>query len=297
MLLGFDDYMAQTKRLADYLGFASEQVKVHYFPDEECKVTLPHDLPKHVVFCRSLDRPNKKLVELFLAAKTARDMGVKELTLVAPYLCYMRQDKAFNPGESVSQKIIGAMLAELFDNVITVDPHLHRTHDLKAAVPANHALALSATPLMRDFLFHMLSQNSDVILLGPDVESEQWVRNIAEGSGIDFCVATKERLGDRDIRITLPEEDFTERPVIVVDDVISSGETIVIASQQCLERGASHVGILTVHPLFAPGAEDRLTQSGAGDIWSTDSISHSSNCIYLAEMLGDAVKKIFKHIQ
>lgn len=292
MLLGFDDYRAQAIRLADFLGFSFAQVNVHYFPDEECRVTLPQDLPEHVVFCRSLDRPNNKLVELLLAAKTARELGVKRLTLVAPYMCYMRQDKAFNPGESVSQKIIGPLLAELFDNVITVDPHLHRTHDFKAAVPAKHALALSATPLMRDFLFNVLSKNSDVILLGPDVESEQWVRSIAEGSGMDFCVATKQRLGDRDIRIALPEEDFTGKSVIVVDDVISSGETIAIAAQQCLEKSACRVGVLTVHPLFAPGAVERLTQSGAGEIWSTDSISHTSNCIFLAELLGDAVKAI-----
>jgi ribose-phosphate pyrophosphokinase len=205
----------------------------------------------------------------------------------------MRQDKAFNPGESVSQKIIGPLLAELFDNVITVDPHLHRTHEFKQAVPAKHAIALSATPLMRDFLHKILNNNhGSAILLGPDVESEQWVSSIAEGSGMDYCVARKQRLGDLDIRISMPDVDFTGRSVIIVDDVISSGETIAIAAQQCLQSGARRVAVLTVHSLFAEGAIERLKQSGVGEIWSTDSITHSSNCIFLAEMLGDALKTI-----
>lgn len=291
MILGFDDYEEQARSLAEFLGTPFAPVTVHYFPDDECKVTLPQELPEHVVFCRSLDYPNKKLVELLLAAKTARELGVKKLTLVAPYLCYMRQDKAFNPGESVSQKIIGSFLAELFDHVITVDPHLHRTHVFNKAVPAKYAVALSATPIMSQFLHN----TPGAILLGPDSESEQWVRSIAEGVGVSFCVASKQRLGDREIRITLPEIDMTGKQVIVVDDVVSSGETIAIAAQQCLARGASRVDVLVVHPLFAPGetgAVDRIKQAGVEEIWSTDSIPHPSNCISLAGLLGDAVMSI-----
>ncbi len=89
--------------------------------------------------CRSLDRPNDKLIELLLAAEAARELGARHLTLVAPYLCYMRQDAAFRPGEAVSQRIDGRFLARSFDAVVTVDPHLHRTARLGDAVPAARA--------------------------------------------------------------------------------------------------------------------------------------------------------------
>lgn len=288
MLLGFKEYEEQARNLASFLDLSFAQVNVHYFPDDECKITVPPELPGHVIFCRSLDHPNSKLVELLLAAKTARELGAKKLTLVAPYMCYMRQDKAFHPGESTSQEIIGQLLAELFDHVLTVDPHLHRTHDFKEAVPAKQAIALSATSLMREFL----AGKANAILLGPDSESEQWVRSIAEGSGITTCVASKQRLGDREIKISLPEIDMTGKSVIVIDDVISSGETIAIAAQQCFEKGARQVNVLVVHPLFAAGAVDRLKQAGVENIWSTDSISHPSNCIPLVELLGGAVRLI-----
>ena len=288
MLLGFEEYETQAQRLAEVLGLSYARIRVHYFPDGECKVTLPEKLPAHVVFCRSLDHPNHKLIECLLAATTARRLGAQRLTLVAPYLCYMRQDKAFVAGESVSQPIIGRFLAELFDDVITVDPHLHRTHNLADAVPATHAVALSATDIMRDFLH----TRDNTILLGPDSESEQWVRSLAEAGGLAYGVANKQRLGDRDIHITLPDLDLAGKAIVLVDDVISSGETIAIAAQACLAKGANRVDVLVTHPLFAKGAIERLQLAGVGEIWSTGSISHSSNCIDLSNLLAEAVQTI-----
>ena len=296
MLLGFKEYEAQARHLAEALGLSYEGVGVHHFPDGECKVSLPGKLPEHVVFCRSLDHPNDKLIQLLLAAANARELGARRLTLVTPYLCYMRQDKAFTVGESISQRIIGRFLAELFDDVITVDPHLHRIHALADAVPATHAIALSATAAMRDFLHGFYEahpeSHANTILLGPDSESEQWVRSLAEADGLTYGIACKERMGDRKIRITLPDLDLAAKAVVLVDDVISSGETIAIAAQACLQRGAKRVDVLVTHPLFAQGSIERIRQAGVEEIWSTDSISHPSNCIALTSVIAEAVRSI-----
>jgi ribose-phosphate pyrophosphokinase len=289
MLLGFEESEAQARRLAEALGLSYARVAVHHFPDGESKLSLPPELPAHVVIYRSLDRPNDKLIELMFAATTARQFGAQRLTLVSPYLCYMRQDTAFAAGEVVSQPIVGHFLANLFDDVITVDPHLHRTHNLADAVPATHAVALSATNAMRDFL----RARRNVVLLGPDSESEQWVRTIAEPEGLAYGVANKQRLGDREIRIDLPDLDLTNKTVVLVDDVISSGETIAIAAQACFGRGASRVDVLVTHALFAQGAIERLQQVGVNEIWSTDSIPHASNCIALADLFAEAARSIF----
>jgi ribose-phosphate pyrophosphokinase len=288
MILGFSEYDMQGKRLAKSLGLAYEAVRIHYFPDGESKVTLPPKLPDHVIFCRSLNQPNDKLIELILAAKTARQLGAGHLTLVAPYLCYMRQDKAFSPGEAISQTVIGQLLADLFDDVITVDPHLHRTHHLIDAVPASKALTLSATLPMREFLQKL----GDIFLLGPDEESQQWLDAIAQDCCLSYCVARKKRLSDTEVQITLPEIDLQNKRVVLIDDVISSGETIAITGLSCFENGASSVDVLVTHPLFATGAIERLKQAGIGQIWSTDSITHSSNCIFLADLLAEGINKL-----
>ena len=122
-LLYFDDEQGAALGLAQAAGLVPAPVQRHRFPDGEIRLRLPDALPERVVLLRTLDHPNEKLVDLLLAARTARLLGARHLTLVAPYLAYMRQDIAFVPGEAISQRIVGRFLAELFDAVVTVDPH------------------------------------------------------------------------------------------------------------------------------------------------------------------------------
>ncbi len=292
MILSFDDYETQARLLAEVLDMPCHLVRRHRFPDGENKLTLPVELPEHVIFCRTLDHPNEKLLELLLAVKTARQLGVSELTLVTPYLCYMRQDKAFVAGEAVSQQIVGKFLAELFDNVITVDPHLHRIQYLEQAVPAARAVALSATALMADFLCNHVE---DPVLLGPDAEAEQWVSSVASPGHWTYGVSNKQRLGDREVKIALPDINLNQRCVVLVDDVASSGQTLVTAAKACLARKARHVDVLVTHALYSSEVKQQLLQAGVRFMWSTDSVSHESNAICLNRLLGDAVTDLLKH--
>ena len=117
LLLGFPDYQLQGKNLARLLKIEYGEAELHQFPDGESKIRLPVDIPSTVVICRSLDSPNNKLIELFFIAKELRQKGCEHIILVAPYLCYMRQDKAFEPGEAVSQRWVGKLLSGQFKNL------------------------------------------------------------------------------------------------------------------------------------------------------------------------------------
>jgi ribose-phosphate pyrophosphokinase len=288
LVLGFSEYEEAGQRLAKELGCPYREVDVHVFPDGEHKLTLPLPLPEHLVVCRSLFDPNAKLVDLLLLAGTARENGVKELTLVAPYLCYMRQDIAFHPGEAVSQRLIGQLLAELFDTVITVDPHLHRTPDFADAVPARRAVRLTATGPMADFLSD--PGYRETVLLGPDGESRQWVSAIAKKTGQAFGVARKQRSGDRDIRIELPEIDVQGRRVVIVDDVISTGRTVAVAASLLREAGAAGIECLVTHVLPGTEMQATLKRVGVTALVSCDSIPHPSNRIELAGILAAAIR-------
>jgi ribose-phosphate pyrophosphokinase len=289
MVLGFDDYEKQSRRLAQALNLPCQMIQRHHFPDGESKLTLPSPLPEHVVICRSLDYPNEKLLELLLAAKTARQLGATTLTLVAPYLCYMRQDIAFHPGEAISQPIVGNFLAELFDNVITVDPHLHRIQRLEQAVPTKNAVSLTATLLMAEFLRQRFN---DPVILAPDSEAEQWVSAVAKPNQWQYDVCKKIRRGDRHVEIAIPEINLEGRSVIIVDDVASSGQTLAVAAKKCLIKKAKHVDVLVSHALFVSDAKQRLKEAGVRNTWSTDSVSHESNIIPLYELLKAAVLKL-----
>ena len=282
MLLGFADYRDGAMRLAEQLKMPFAEIKEHRFPDGETRVTLPGVLPERVVICRTLNDPNTKLVTLMLAAKTARSLGAMHISLVAPYLCYMRQDSAFHPGEAVSQLIVGEWLAQVFDEVVTVDPHLHRVHQLVDAVPASRVVTLSAATLMGEFL---RNQNRPLILLGPDEESAQWVSVAAKAAGGRFGVCRKIRHADRDTSVVLPDIDLSGQQVVLIDDIASSGGTLMSAARACLAKGAGQVDALVVHALFDEAVTAQLRDAGIANVWSTDSVVHPTNTIPLARLI------------
>lgn len=286
LLLGFPDYAEAAQRLAEHLNLPCEIVVLHRFPDGESKLRLPAVLPERVIVCRSLDHPNDKLIELLLTAETARAAGVRHLTLVAPYLCYMRQDIAFEPGEAVSQRIIAPWLGRLFDTVITVDPHLHRIDELREVMPSARAITLSAGNLIGDLLKARLGAP---LLVGPDSESRQWVARIAAHAGLDFLIAEKQRRSDHEVDIALPPGELRGRTAVIVDDMASTGRTLATTAALLYQAGAAAVHCCVTHPLFVGDAVAVLRAAGVQQIWSSDSVSHASNTFTLAPLLAAAL--------
>ena len=289
ILLGFPDYRAPAQRLAAALGLPYREIELHRFPDGESKITVPVGVGKHVLLCRSLDQPNDKLVELLLTVSSLREQGASRITLVAPYLCYMRQDIAFRPGEAVSQRIIGKFLADLVDDVMTVDPHLHRINTLDEAVPAANAIALSAYGPLSD---HIVANWTRPLLLGPDSESEQWVSAMASRHGLDWGVARKQRLGDRSVIIELPELDFHKRQVILVDDMASTGQTLAQTARALAAHKPAAIAAVLTHALFVGDALTVLQEAGITQIASSDSIVHASNAVQLAPLLAEHIQQL-----
>jgi ribose-phosphate pyrophosphokinase len=287
LVLGFPDYSGQARRLAGAAGLAYAEVALHRFPDGESRVRLPARLPPEVILCRSLQQPNDKLVELALTARTARELGAAHLTLVAPYLCYMRQDRAFQPGEAVSQRVVGRLLADWFDALVTVDPHLHRVKDLREAVPVRRPRCLTAAPLMGRFLARVLGAP---LLIGPDEESRQWVSAIARQEGLDYLVGDKQRLGDREVRVRFEGARGSGRRLVLIDDVASTGRTLETAAAALRPLRPQSVDVLVTHALFLEGALERLGAAGVGRVWSTDSIPHPTNRLALAPLLAEALR-------
>lgn len=285
-LLYFDDERAFARRVAAAARIDSALVRRHRFPDGELKLTLPSRLPRRVAILRSLHQPNEKLIELWLAARTARTLGARVITLMAPYLAYMRQDTAFSPGEAVSQRHVGALLGTLFDRVVTVDPHLHRVKSLADVVPRTATVTVSAAPTLGRFLRR---RAAGALLVGPDQESAQWVRSAAETSGLEWAVGRKVRRGDRRVTIALSGLNVRGRHVVLVDDMVSTGLTLAKAARALTQAGASRVDVAATHALFADGAGPVLRAAGVQHVWTTDSVPHATNAIGLATILADVI--------
>lgn len=286
LLLAFDDESRLARALAARLGWPLALIDRHRFPDGETRLRLPPALPPRVALLRGLQQPNAKLTELMLAAAGARELGARQLTLVCPYLAYMRQDIAFSPGEVVSQRHLGRALAAWFDAVITVDPHLHRVATMDEVVPGRCGLALTAAPLLGAWVAR---QRPGALLLGPDAEAAQWVGVAAAGHGLDHAVCVKERRGDRDVSVSVPAVDVAARHVVLFDDVASTGRTLAEAARGVLALGAARVDAIVTHALFVGDAVEHLRAAGVGDVWSSDTVPHASNVVSVVPLLAAAL--------
>ena len=291
MLLAFDDERALATALAGALGCELAFVQDHRFPDGEIKLTLPAVLPERVIVLRGLQQPNDRLVQLLLAANTARRLGVRQLALAAPYLAYMRQDIAFHPGEAISQPIVAGFLGELFDRVVTVDPHLHRIASLDEVMPRGVGTALSAAPLLGRWIASRWPAGPGPLLVGPDEEAAQWVHAAGEAGQLHGVVCRKTRHGDADVTVELPAVDVAGREVVLIDDVASTGHTLAQATRALHSRDAAAVDVAVVHALFVGDALAQLKAAGVRHVWSTDAVPHASNAVSVAPLLAAALRE------
>jgi len=281
----FSDEAAPAGRLAEALGAELALVDVHEFPDGEIATYVPPPAATTVVY-RSLNRPNPKLVELLLAQDAWWRAGAERLILVAPYLCYMRQDTVDRPGAPVSQQALGSFLSRRFDRVVTVDPHLHRTPGLSDVLPGIEATCVSASAAVSSWI---AGQPADAILVGPDAESRQWVERLAKADGRPWATLSKARSGDRDV-VVEGSAEVAGRPVVLVDDVCSTGETLMAAARLLHDRGAGPVSAFITHALYDAETARRLGEAGIDHVASTDSVAHPTNAVELAGLLAQSLE-------
>jgi ribose-phosphate pyrophosphokinase len=266
---------------------------LHRFPDGELRVTVGPAANTTIIYA-SLDQPNEKLLAILFAAEALRRNGARRLILVAPYLAYMRQDTAFQTGEAISQKVVGRLFSEVVDRIITVDAHLHRTPDIRDIFPGIEATNLSAIPAIADVLC-VAGVGLDTIAVGPDAESRPWVSDLAARLGIEFAVARKTRHSDRSVEIEFSDPGmFKGRPVLLVDDIVSSGGTLVTCAKVLVAAGAKTIDAMITHALFPAEFGEEFVRAGIRSIRSTYSVPHPTNAIILDDLFVTALRNELK---
>jgi ribose-phosphate pyrophosphokinase len=179
------------------------------------------------------------------------------------------------------------MLAAWFDTVITVDPHLHRVASMDQVLPGRRGVALSAAPLLGAWAAR---HAKNPILLGPDEEAAPWVHSASMAQGLEHGTCIKQRSGDREVRVVLPDLPFQGREVVLIDDVASTGRTLGVTAAALLQRGAAAVDVAVTHALFVDDAIALLAAAGVRHVWSSDSVPHASNVVSLVPMLAAALR-------
>ena len=276
-------------RLASRLGIPMHEVALHRFPDDELRVTVGPASTTTILYI-PLDRPNEKLISVLFTAEALRRNGAERLVLVAPYLCYMRQDAAFQKGDAISQKVIGRLFAGCLDRVVTVDAHLHRTTNIRSVFPDIEADNLSAMPAIADAV-QAPGLDLQTVVVGPDAESLPWVRDLAGRLGLAHAIAQKTRRGDRTVEIGFSDPQLlAARPVLLVDDIVSSGGTLIACAKAIAAAGARVIDVVVTHALFPSELTHEFIRAGIRSIRSTNSVPHPTNAIVLDEILVGALR-------
>lgn len=287
ILLPFPDDHVLAHAVANRLELPVGRLEWRKFPDGESLVALEDGLEgRDIVLFAGLRDPDRKALPLRFAARTARELGARQVGLVAPYLGYMRQDTRFHPGEAVSARWFAEFLDESVDWLVTVDPHLHRISHLDTLfrIPAT---SVGAAPRLAEWIRREVH---DPVLLGPDKESAQWVSEIAERVPAPYLILDKTRRGDREVDVSMPDAGpFRGRTPVLVDDIVSSGATLIETVTHLRRLDLPAPVCVIIHAVFAGDAYRALREAGAARVVSTDSIAHSSNAIGLASSIADAV--------
>ena len=277
--------------LAQAIGAAPGEHETRQFPDGETYLRIVSEVEhRPCIVVADLSNPNQKFLPLLFLLETLREFGASQVGLIAPYLSYMRQDRRFVEGEALTSRIFAQTLSKHIDWLVTVDPHLHRYHSL-AEIYSVPSRVVQGAPALAQWL----KTQNNLLLVGPDSESEQWVANIATFSQHPYVIGAKQRHGDRHVEVSLPDIDkYRELSAVIIDDVISSGQTILECIKALKDGGICNIQCVAIHGIFAGNADQQLYEAGLNQLVTTNTVPHASNAIDITPQLITPVISLLK---
>jgi ribose-phosphate pyrophosphokinase len=263
-----------SKELAKSLKAKLAKVEIKRFPDDECYVRIDDDLADEDVFLVQTSWPDKNIVELLLLQDAIKEFEVSSLTTVVPYFGYARQDKQFKPGEPISARAIARTIQMNTDEFITVDVHAPSIIDWFDDISAHN---VAAYPQIGK---HLKGKGIELIL-SPDEGRADNAKRVADVVNCESDYLVKERLDGDTVKMTPKKLDVKGKNVAIVDDIISTGGTIVKAAEQLRKQGAIKIYAVCTHGVFAANAIPRL-EAVCDEVCTTDTIENPKTCITVA---------------
>src|SRR5689334_12772820 len=247
------------------------EMSLSRFPDGESHVRIESDVRGRAVFLVSTQlNPDPDFLAMVFAADALRELGALSVGLIAPYLAYMRQDQRFAAGEAVTSRSYARWLSRAMNSVVTVDPHLHRLHSLSAIfdIPTT---AIDVAPLLASWINCGIE---NPLVVGPDAESAQWVRAVAEPVGLPWVVAEKVRHDSEHVSVRFSDDlnKYRRHTPVLVDDIISTGHSMAEAAAALAPHHFVAPVCVAVHAVFAHGAEATLHRAGIDRVVTTNTI-------------------------
>lgn len=276
------------RKVAKALKAEHTKIMTEDFPDSEFHLSL-RDNPKNktvVVISSITNDPDEKLIETILVGGIAKDYGAKKVILVATYMPYLRQDKHFEKYDSFSSRHILRLFGN-YDRIIAIDPHLHRIKKMKEFY--GKAESITTNKLVADYIKKHFKNNFSIV--GPDIESTQWSANIAKMLGEEVVILKKTRYSARKIKQTDIKKKL-KKNAIIIDDIISTGKTILGALKMAKKHGAKNLVVIGVHGILANNSARKITKYAS--LVTTNTIPNNYAKIDVSPIIVKALKRFKK---
>ena len=289
--------LALAEKIATIIGCDLGRLEITSFKDTEQRVRVLDDVGDKVVFVLiSVSTPvNDRIIELCLIADALRGADAKKIIAVLPYLGYMRQDKAHREGEAVSARVIARIIESSgYDKVITIDMH----SDASAGffnIPVNHLFSFNL------FAEVISKEHRDPVVVAPDAGGTKRAQRFATTlGGAPMILLEKTRSLER---VHVVEHmkligSSEKREAVIIDDLVTSGQTLAKAAKALKEEGAPRVVACVTHPVFIEGTKENLQSSDLDAIYVTDTIPLPKEYMFpklhvvsVAPLLAEAIMK------
>jgi ribose-phosphate pyrophosphokinase len=269
-------------KLSKELGVELAELNVKRFTDKECYVCLVGDFSNEEVILVQNTYPDENIIELFLLQDVLVEVGVKKLVTVIPYYGYARQDKIFKEGECISAKAMAKHIELQTDETVTVDLHAKSIlnwfekpiHEVTGMIPIGE----------------YLKESSPDIVMAPDKGAIDRAKLVSEVIGCDWDYFEKTRIDDHTVNISPKKLDVNDKDIVIVDDIIATGGTIITSSSYLKDQGANSVIAACTHGLYTENAIERLKNSALDDIISTDTLESETSIVSVANELAKFLK-------
>ncbi|MBR0472634.1 MAG: ribose-phosphate diphosphokinase [Methanosphaera sp.] len=290
MIIGGSASQALAAQVATELDDKLCNVETKKFPDGERYLRIKEEIPEDEKVCviQSTGYPqDENMMELFFILDTLKDMNIKDITVVSPYLGYSRQERRFKETECISAKATATLIQSMgIKRLISINLHEESICDLYN-IPVDN---LSAMPAIAQHIKETFNQKP--VILAPDKGAQNFAKEIATILDTDYDYLEKVRLSPEVVETKTKNISVKDKQVVIIDDIISTGGTIVNAINILKEQGAVSVDVFCVHPVLVNDAVIKISAAGARSVQGTNTLKSEVSNISLAQTIANHLKSL-----
>jgi len=281
--------------ICEYLGTELGDATVSQFSDGETSVKINENIRGSDIFVfQPTFAPATNLMELLVMVDAARRASAGRVTAVIPYFGYQRQDRKDQPRVPITAKLVANLITTAgADRVMTMDLHSAQIQGF-FDIPFDH---LYAAPVLVDHYIHLNIPN--LIVVAPDIGSVKMARAYAKRLGVGLAIVDKRRPRPDAVEMMNVIGEVEGKNVVIFDDVVSTGSTLVEAAEALKRAGAKDIYAGCTHGILCGDAVERIRRSSVRELVVTDSIPHdplklapTSKVLTVAGLLGEAIRRI-----